>query len=409
MPFGGGVDSVSVYDGTLVYSGTGPSYVTGLGGDQAISFTAGSGQYIQLPNSPTGPLDVNSGNGFTFECFFQLTSLPSSGTAYLAQRNQTWSLGVTSAGDVVLTASGLAAAIAAGVTLSLNTWYHVAVVFTGNSSLWYLCLAGNLAGAPASGFDGGAVGPATQSIGGDGTTNGTFPGVIAAARVSTFARYPADSYAVPAAPLPTDFSTLAVYSMSATVKNTGVLTLTGPGGGSPGGGPYKFTVGLMPGASLSGTATVNLLANGTTTGLSTSSVSLSSTQTSATFTFTPQSGQAGTSIPITATSTGLSPATVTFYTYTAQAYTIAVTAPYGVDFTSMGSQFGYWIYDPANISNKLRWGAGTAGITEQALGTGVYMMLVKAEPSWMRVVVWDAPASVTPYVEAINPQRAAGA
>jgi hypothetical protein len=74
----------------------------------------------------------------------------------------------------------------------------------------------------------------------------------------------------------------------------------------------------------------------------------------------------------------------------------------------MASQLGYWIYDPANPANALRWAPGTAGITEQGPGTGMYVMLVKAEPAWSRVLVWDTPYGTNPYITVLNPQRAAG-
>src|SRR5205823_6461770 len=148
MPFGTGLNTVSVYDGTEVYTGTAPTFVTGLGGGQAISLTGGSGQYVSLPNTPRGPLDVFAVTPFTFECYFKLTSLPSSGTAILAQRDQTWLLGVTSAGDVTLTASGVSGTISAGVTLSTGTWYHVAAVYTGFANTWYLLVNGAAPAAP---------------------------------------------------------------------------------------------------------------------------------------------------------------------------------------------------------------------------------------------------------------------
>lgn len=398
----------SVYDGTVVYSGTAPTYVTGPGGDEAISLTGGSGQYVSLPSGPPGPFDVPPGTAFTFECYFQLAALPSSGTAILAQRNQTWAVGVTSAGDVSLTISGVSVAIAAGVTLSLAVWYHVAVVYIGNR--WYLLVNGAApASPPAAGYDGGAVGPAGQSIGGDGTAAGTFPGLIAAARVSTAARYPAAAYVPPTVPLATDLDTRAIWSMNGTVQNTGVLLVTGPGGGTQGSGQsYGFTVGVMPGASLSGNVTVDLLVNGTTTGLSPTSVTLTTSQTSATFTFTPQAGQGGTDLPIAATSTGLSPSAVAFYVYTAQAYTIAVAAPYGSVFSGLAAQLGFQIIDPANPTGVLRWAPGTAGVIEAGSGTGVYVTLLTREPDWSRVLVWDAPPGGISYVMVLNPERAAG-
>src|SRR5438309_2208694 len=97
-----------------------------------------------------------------------------------------------------------------GTGLNTVSVYDGNVVYTGTATTWYLLVNGAPPAAPrASGFDGGAASPANQSIGGDGTANGTFPGLITEARVSTIARYPASAYPTPTPPLATDYATLA--------------------------------------------------------------------------------------------------------------------------------------------------------------------------------------------------------
>jgi hypothetical protein len=285
--------------------------------------------------------------------------------------------------------------------------YHVAAVYDGTN--WYLCLAGSLVGTPTAAYDGGAVGPAAQSLAGDGTTTGTLPGILGQIRVSNFARYASSTYTVPTPPLPWDASTRVIYSLNGTPANTALLAIGSPGGGNAG-TAYAGAVGLT--GSVSGTVTVNLSDGFSSSHFSPSSVDLSNDNPTAQFTYTPNAAQAGTAVTITATPSvaAVSPAVAPIAVLsTTQLYTIAVTAPYGVTFSGLAAQLGYWIYDPSNPANALRWTPGTTGMTEQGAGTGVYMMLIKADPTWTRVLVWDAPAGVTPYVEALNPQRAAGA
>jgi hypothetical protein len=385
-----------IFNGYLVWTSYPPSFVTGMNGAQALSLTGGSGQYVQLPTGP-GPFDVTVGYPFTFECFFQLASLPTS-DAVLAQREQTWLLTITTAGDVNLTVSGVTTPLAAGVTLSTGTWYHVAAVYDG--SAWYLCVAGNAGGpGPAvTGFDGGAAGPVTQSIGGAaGNSAATLPGLIQDARVSALARYPNAPYGTPNPPLAWDVYVVTIWSMDGSAYASNLLTLTGPGAGNPGGSYPTFA------ASLAGApVTVTFSDTFTNQHFDPPSLYLSGTQP---FTYSPDDVEAATLVTITATpdaGSGVSPAIYLFYVYSAQAYAIPASAPYGVGWSGLAGDLGYWLFFPPDPMQALYWAPGSGGVTEQPPGSGVYVTAVQVEPGWNRVLEWDAPAGTNPFITVVN-------
>jgi hypothetical protein len=98
-------------------------------GGSSISFSGGTSDYVYIIDSPT--LRANVGD-FTIEGWFYLTSLGARGIVAKGTNTTGWEVRVT-AGNV-LAASYTSTPITGTTTISINTWYHFALVRNGTAT-----------------------------------------------------------------------------------------------------------------------------------------------------------------------------------------------------------------------------------------------------------------------------------
>lgn len=383
------------FNGTFYNTTPLPTFVSGQAGfGLAVSFLANSGQGIGLPMTPVGPFDAPYGTAFTFECFFRISAYPTN-TVTLATRSGTWWLQMLAGGKLSLGIAGTTATAVSPSAVTLNTWHHVAVVYSGNPSnnFWYMCLDGTcVVGGGLGSYVGGFIGPVGQAIGTDGSSNSaTFAGYIDEVRVSSGpvgspgARYTGTTYTPPTAPFTVDANTVAIYHLDGNTLDSTGISLFGPGGGSayPTATTLAVGVGAVAGASagsIVNSIVVNL-SDGGAGGTLPTSVTLSSGQTNVSFNYVPPTGVSGTDITITATpasGNGVSPASNGFHVFTSSAYVHPATAPYGIGFPGLASTLGFTIDDLSGTVPALRWaplvvsGINIPIAQELGTGSGVY-------------------------------------
>lgn len=157
----------------------------------------GSGDFLRQSDASKA-LSIRSGY-LTFECRVRMSSYASSprylirvggeGSTYTAG----WIVGVSGASPVIFAQFGTGASevtVAGSTVLSLNTWYHVAVVYTPTGARIYVngSLEGTSTGAPSD-----FTGSQFANIGRDpNTTARNFHGHIDELRISASERYTAN-------------------------------------------------------------------------------------------------------------------------------------------------------------------------------------------------------------------------
>lgn len=177
--------------------------------------------------------------------------------------------------------------------------------------------------------------------------------------------------------------------------------LSGPTFGLDGVASTNFTVTISSPAS--GDTDVTL-SDGAASGTFTPSTpTILNGETEVNFTYTPSGPGIRT---ITATvDGGVDPVEAKYTAYNASKLTFASIAPYGPSYPDMEATIGFTVYDSVGVLVLDR----TLGYTSECgTDTGIYVGEIPIERNSRGVIVWDAPAGATPFVQAFNPSGGSG-
>jgi hypothetical protein len=220
LPTAGSQLSLLAYNGSLNNqlfkdNGGGNNLITRAGNASQGTFTPyggnwsmlfGTNNYMTVPYSTL--FDLSSGN-WTMEAWFNSSSFAAGQTIFSKDTygtNYDYGLSIVNATTLEVATAGTATRLTATVpTMSINTWYHYAVVRSGTTTTIYLngvaYVTGNMALTNSS--------ATTPTIGCNGynSPNTFFIGFISNLRISKSAMYTGSSFIVPTSPLTSDATT----------------------------------------------------------------------------------------------------------------------------------------------------------------------------------------------------------
>jgi hypothetical protein len=171
----------------------------------------GSGDYLQIGTYG----DLNLGGDFTIECWYRIPgSVPPITAFYNTDHLVYLTTGAVSGGRYALFAAGDNRIISSDVTVSANTWYHMAIVRVGVTITFYH----NGVNAGGAGSWGPTIGNTTPTI---GVYAGSYflNGHIDEYRISNTARYTAN-FTPSTTPFQNDANTVLLLHMDGTDAST---------------------------------------------------------------------------------------------------------------------------------------------------------------------------------------------